>query len=158
FQSFTGSSTAGVSGGGQAGFYLETSNTLLLGGGNHIQYYCATVRNSGAFTSTVTPGTATLLNQFPNRTLLVGTVRGRIGITPDPNVLLYATGGLAYGRENINATVTVNSGGFLVENFPFNMSRTMIGYAVGGGAEWMLPANWSIKAEYLFASLRGNQQ
>jgi outer membrane immunogenic protein len=158
FQSFTGSSTAGVSGGGQAGFNWQTSNTLVLGVETDIQYYGAIVRNSGAFTSTVPPGTATLLNQFTSRTPWLGTLRGRVGITPDPNVLLYATGGLAYGRENINATVTVNSGGFLVENFPFNMSGTMIGYAVGGGAEWMLPANWSIKAEYLFASLRGNQQ
>jgi outer membrane immunogenic protein len=47
----------------------------------------------------------------------------------------------------------VNSGCALVETFPYSAKGFEFGYAFGGGAEWALNANWSIKAEYLRVSL-----
>lgn len=70
-----------------------------------------------------------------------GTVRGRLGITPlSPNLLVYGTGGFAYGevRDGWN---TVNNVG--------------TGWTAGGGVEWAFHPNWSAKVEYLYTDLSG---
>jgi outer membrane immunogenic protein len=97
-----------------------------------------------------------------------GTVRGRIGYTFAPNLLLYATGGFAYAGVNQSANMTLAAGLSVtsVGNFAFNCaaavpcfagasSRTATGGTVGGGAEYAVSNNISLKAEYLFMSLNG---
>ena len=72
----------------------------------------------------------------------LGTARGRLGYAFNDAWMLYATGGLAYGN-------TFNDNSYL-----FNSSNSMrIGYAVGGGVEYAVSRNWSIKGEYLFTDL-----
>lgn len=68
-----------------------------------------------------------------------GTVRARGGIALN-NVLLYVTGGLAYGRIE---------GDFL----GFSESRTSYGYTLGAGMEVGFTPNWSAKVEYLYLDL-----
>jgi outer membrane immunogenic protein len=72
-----------------------------------------------------------------------GTVRGRVGYAMN-NVLIFATGGLAYG------TVRAQIGGF-------TESRTSTGWTIGAGAEVGLTQNWSVKAEYLYVDLSDNR-
>jgi outer membrane immunogenic protein len=68
-----------------------------------------------------------------------GTFRLRGGYAMD-NILLYATGGFAYGRlEGERAGISEN--------------RTGTGYAVGLGMEVGLTQNWTARAEYLHMDL-----
>jgi outer membrane immunogenic protein len=68
-----------------------------------------------------------------------GTLRGRAGYAMN-NVLLYGTGGLAYG-------------GGRVELGPFSEWQSHLGWTVGAGVEVGLTPNWSAKAEYLYVRL-----
>jgi outer membrane immunogenic protein len=99
----------------------------------------------------------------------IGTVRGRVGYLFTPTMLVYATGGLAYGGVKSTTTQTqfINNtlSGFIGPlagsvSAPFASlggggvySDTRIGWTVGGGIEWMFMPNWSLKAEYLFYDL-----
>jgi outer membrane immunogenic protein len=88
-----------------------------------------------------------------------GTVRGRLGFLITDQVLLYGTGGLAYGRVQVSG----NTNAFI--SFPaqapfaspgtsvFNSSKTNVGFAVGSGIEGELWANWTWKIEYLYLDL-----
>jgi outer membrane immunogenic protein len=81
-----------------------------------------------------------------------GTVRGRLGVTVTPDLMLYGTGGLAYGRADASANWFQSNGG--VQNqAPASVSRTQIGWTAGAGAEWMFARNWSAKLEYLYIDL-----
>ena len=82
----------------------------------------------------------------------LATLRGRLGLALG-NVMLYGTGGLAYGHVTAEETVT----GFAPQGFPAEGQVTakatssdhLFGFVYGAGAEWMLDRNWTIKAEYL---------
>lgn len=68
-----------------------------------------------------------------------GTARGRVGYAVN-NMLLYATGGLAFGEVRGEA-------------FGVSESHTNVGWTLGGGAEFALNQNWSAKVEYLYVNL-----
>jgi len=114
----------------------------------------ATVTNSttfsSVFTNTVTAAGSQRIDWF-------GTLRGRLGWTPMPPLLIYATGGLAYGqvKTNVSFTGSVFDGSTLIDSASSAVTKTdtRAGWTVGGGAEWMLTPQWSIKAEYLFYDL-----
>jgi outer membrane immunogenic protein len=72
-----------------------------------------------------------------------GTLRGRGGFAMN-NILLYGTGGLAFG--NVRAEV-LN----LTEN------HATAGWTLGAGAEYGFAANWTAKAEYLYVNLNNTQ-
>ena len=82
----------------------------------------------------------------------LGTVRGRIGYASG-DLLVYATGGLAYGKvkESFSYTASVLAFPFFSANG--GGSDTQTGWTVGGGAELALDKSWSIKGEYLFYDL-----
>jgi outer membrane immunogenic protein len=88
-----------------------------------------------------------------------GTVRGRFGYAAGP-VLVYATGGLAYGEVNrygnvVGQTTTVFTGTAVFNTFAgsYSASSTRAGWTLGGGVEGQLSGNWSVKAEYLYIDL-----
>ena len=82
-----------------------------------------------------------------------GTVRGRLGITPTDRFLVYATGGLAYGHVNLATALTRTTGCAGNNCQQGSVSDTKLGWTVGGGAEWALANNWSLKGEYLYYDL-----
>ena len=74
-----------------------------------------------------------------------GTARGRVGFLPADRILLYATGGLAYGHfSGSSSTLPMNFG---------TWTSTNAGWTVGAGVESALGANWSVKLEYLYMDL-----
>jgi outer membrane immunogenic protein len=71
-----------------------------------------------------------------------GTTRGRLGFLVNPSLLLYGTGGVAYGR--------------IEESVPGVTARTpAVGWAVGAGIQYAFTPQWSIGAEYLHVELDG---
>lgn len=98
-----------------------------------------------------------------------GTVRGRAGFLVTPNLLLFATGGFAYGRVADSANYLTSFPGIVISNVPaggFGFSCTSnvtcfagsssavrTGFTAGGGAEWLLDQHWSAKIEYQFVDL-----
>ncbi|MCI0598687.1 MAG: porin family protein [Beijerinckiaceae bacterium] len=78
---------------------------------------------------------------FRIRKDIEGSVRGRAGIAWD-RVLLYATGGVAFAGIDTSYTSPVGFDGF---------SRTRVGFTVGGGIEYAVTNNWSVRAEYRFS-------
>lgn len=74
-----------------------------------------------------------------------GTARTRAGIVVD-NLLLYATGGLAYAQFDRSLTYRVP--GFLTNVFKDDGAR--IGFVVGVGTEWNLGNNWTLGSEFLY--------
>jgi len=71
----------------------------------------------------------------------LSSVRGRLGWTVRPNVLLYATAGGAFG--DVREAVDFNG----------SASGDRAGWSAGAGLEWMLVPGWSLKAEYLHYDL-----
>jgi outer membrane immunogenic protein len=96
-----------------------------------------------------------------------GTVRGRAGWLATPNLLLFGTGGFAYGKVSDSANYTFDNGGFIFFAFPpppgfsflcrggvtcfaGSSSGIRTGWTAGGGLEWLLDQHWSAKIEYQF--------
>ena len=96
-----------------------------------------------------------------------GTVRGRLGFLPTTNLLVYGTGGFAYGRVHENVTLNAQPGvNSTIAGFSFDCvsgpncffgssSRMATGWTAGGGLEYALSNNISVKGEYLYTSLGG---
>ena len=86
-----------------------------------------------------------------------GTVRGRLGLTPANGWLAYVTGGLAYGRGSLSTALTRTTGagcaGGANNCQQGSVSDTLTGWTVGGGLEWAVANNWTMKAEYLYFDL-----
>jgi outer membrane immunogenic protein len=94
-----------------------------------------------------------------------GTVRGRVGWLATPNLLLFGTGGFAYGRvaDSANVAFSSNLGLTLPSGlgfnclagscFPGSSSAIRTGWTAGGGLEWLLDQHWSAKVEYQFVDL-----
>lgn len=70
-----------------------------------------------------------------------GTVRGRLGIANN-QWLLYGTGGWAYGSTKEGLGNGIDNG-----------TDHPSGWAAGGGVEYALSPNWSLKIEYLHIDL-----
>lgn len=81
-----------------------------------------------------------------------GTTRGRVGFLATPNLLLYGTGGVAYGSvaSSWTANFPAPSNQFVAG---FNRS-TQVGWAAGAGAEWKFNHNWIVGVEYLHMELQ----
>ena len=87
-----------------------------------------------------------------------GTVRGRIGVLAAPKVLLYVTGGLAYGEVDASnddrrlqhhrpqASTARRS---RVRGGNSNSSLT-VGWTLGAGVEGVISGNWTAELEYLY--------
>lgn len=78
------------------------------------------------------------------RTPIVGTLRGRLGVTPfNPSTMVYITGGAAFASLDIGPSPT---------GAP-KVSHIGKGWAVGGGVEYAINDAWSTKLEYLYTNL-----
>jgi outer membrane immunogenic protein len=128
----------GFVGGGQAGYNWQRG-TWLFGLETDIQGS----DERGSADVCLVAGCATGTGLFTANYKLdwFGTARGRVGILPTDRVLLYATGGLAYGEVSASAPLIPNWG------------STRAGWTVGAGAEAAIDHNWSIKLEYLYMDL-----
>lgn len=77
------------------------------------------------------------------------TIRARLGLVHQDNLLFYVTGGLAYGK--LDYKFAVDDGGLI--EFSGRDSDTKFGWTVGAGLEFLRHENWSLKAEALYVDL-----
>jgi outer membrane immunogenic protein len=151
-----GSQSAGFIGGGQAGYNWQTGAFVL---GVETDFDGTTVSKS--FNSVGTPFGPTLTGIAGGDFLTVngktslswlGTTRGRVGFvaTPDNRLMIYATGGVAYGGGSTSFNAFDSGTGSFWSGSP---SSTRVGWTIGGGVEYALTNNITIKGEYLYADL-----
>jgi outer membrane immunogenic protein len=142
----------GVIGGGQVGYNWQ-AGSFVAGveadiSGSGIKGTAAPVGLQFTDGSSI-PGTFASSDQ---QLSWFGTVRGRLGATVTPDLLIYGTGGLAYGEVKGSA----NRFFAAVDQNPANFSATKTGWTAGAGAEWMFARGWSAKVEYLHIDLGGS--
>jgi outer membrane immunogenic protein len=151
----------GVIGGAQLGFNLQTAANWVFGFEADWQTFDQNADNRFPNQPYTIPPftTASVQVTSTNNILWFATLRGRIGYAWD-RWLLYATGGVAYGRVSMSGTVTdsgiVNAPGVTVifnDSLPFSAASTNTGWVAGGGIENALTDNWSWKVEYLYLDL-----
>jgi outer membrane immunogenic protein len=70
-----------------------------------------------------------------------GSVRARGGVLMSPQMLLYATGGLAWGDYNFKVAGADRA------------SEMLIGFQVGAGLEYMIAPQWTMRVEYIYTGL-----
>ena len=120
-------SDAGFVGGGQIGYNFQTG-AFVFGVETDIQYAdLGSKANWGGYSYSFNGGGSQYF----------GTVRARLGYAFD-RVLVYVTGGLAYGGLNDNWWGGDNSN---------------TGWTIGGGVEYAFTNNWTAKIEGLYVNL-----
>ncbi len=134
----------GGTGGIQAGYNWQAGNFVY---GVEVDFDALALNASRSITTQYisAPGTFFTINQSIKTDWLF-TARPRIGWASD-NWLLYVTGGLAVTDLKYGNTFS-DTFGFVFENG--SISKTKAGWVIGGGVEYGLTRNWSVKAEYLY--------
>jgi outer membrane immunogenic protein len=164
----------GIIGGGQIGYNVQTGRWVFgleldwqasgeKGGATRSNAFVVQEGDCPIF-CTFSQGTAA--TQYEAKILWFGTARGRVGYAAD-GLLLYGTGGLAYGRVKVAGTNTVTGavtecsiiGGCetnpLAAATAFDRSKVNIGWTLGAGIEGAFAQlrNWTWKLEYLYLDL-----
>jgi outer membrane immunogenic protein len=149
-----GSQSAGFLGGGQAGYNWQTGAFVL---GVETDFDGSTLskkfNNVGSpFAAATGLGGDFLTVNGKNSLTWLGTTRARLGFvaTPDNRLMIYATGGVAYGGGNSQFSVFDATHGAIFSGTP---SSSRVGWVIGGGAEYAVTNNITIKGEYLYADL-----
>jgi outer membrane immunogenic protein len=137
----------GFIGGLQAGYNVQFG-AIVAGLEADIQF--ADMKKSAGFIGAPVLGTQ-LNTSAKSEMEYLGTVRARLGFTPVDRLLVYATGGLAYGQVKTSGSVVGVQAPALAWNG--TNSDTKFGYTVGGGLEYAVTNNITIKGEYLYYDL-----
>ncbi|GGF52275.1 membrane protein [Azorhizobium oxalatiphilum] len=137
--STSSSNASGFIAGGQIGYNFQFANNVVLGLETDIQW--------SGIESDVTSASAGSVTSLNNSLDYYGTVRARLGYAFD-RVLPYVTGGFAYGKTKTEAAALDATGLSYLDG-----SETKTGWTVGGGIEYALTNNWTIKTEYNYVDL-----
>jgi outer membrane immunogenic protein len=143
----------GVVGGGQIGYNWQVQNWLLGVEGDFQGTGQRDIHSSTCPTGVCTavfvgvppillPGPA-LPVSLSQQLDWFGTARVRGGFLVSPTVLLYATGGLAYGQVDSRSTILGAT--------TSNIIRP--GWTVGAGVEGVIVGDWTARLEYLYVDL-----
>ncbi len=170
----------GFIGGGQIGYNYQAGDSIVAG--IEADFQGATAQGRQGFLGTASSilydsraghcGTAHVGCPDPVMSFVddeksihwLGTVRPRLGFLPVPTLLVYATGGLAYG--GVAAGTSISQTWAPRELPPIappttyqspgadgHFSGARVGWTIGGGLEWLFLPNWSVKVEYLHYDL-----
>ncbi|CAB4324823.1 porin family protein [Brucella sp. 6810] len=128
--------SSGFVGGVQAGYNWQLDNGFVLGA--EADFQGSTVKGDiSAHLDDLDGNAETKVEWF-------GTVRARLGYTATERLLVYGTGGLAYGKVKSSLGI---------EDWGVSSSKTKAGWTVGAGAEYAINNNWTLKSEYLYTDL-----
>jgi len=136
--------------GGHVGYNMQTGN-FVWGLEGDLSWFRLRGNAAGTFPFPSTlpggalgPPTQTFSVATSMSTDWLATFRARAGFTAG-NALFYVTGGGAVTNENLTQTVLLLSGTTLTSG----INETRLGWAAGGGIEYMFTPNWTMRAEYL---------
>jgi outer membrane immunogenic protein len=150
----------GVLYGGQIGYNSQVATTIVVG----VEADLQGISNNN---DSVTLGSVTANPNYPgfpvaqtatisSKLDYLGTLRARAGYLVTPSFLFYITGGLAYGKTELSTSITQNVNSLNLTG-PYAAAGTdslmRFGGTIGGGLEWLITQNWSVKAEYLYVGL-----
>lgn len=154
--------SSGVLGGAQIGYNYQFQPAWVAGVEADFQF--ASINGSGLTSSY---GAGFLSSSASQDIQYFGTVRARLGYLATDTLLVYATGGFAYAQLNNAVAMNVAPGGvvnligigtstncgvgFTSTCFAGSSNSLTSGWTVGGGLEYALGQNWSLKGEYLYA-------
>jgi len=132
--------------GGQVGYHWQWTPEWVFGVETDLDW--------AGINGTANAGSAAAVQRINS----LGTLRGRAGYALE-NVLLYVTGGVAYGRTELATSATLN-GGCGPVGFCGSAASTewMIGWAAGAGFDWAFLPRWSFRTEYLHFDLGSRTQ
>jgi outer membrane immunogenic protein len=136
-------SPSGFVGGGQIGYNWQVSN-FVFGAEADIVGLTGSASRNLVFVINGNPGSNVGDSAKDN---WMATVRARVGYAFD-RALLYATGGVAFANWSFNHTYSDNAAAI-----PTNVtnSTTRTGWTIGGGLEYAITNNWTVRGEYLYA-------
>jgi outer membrane immunogenic protein len=156
---------SGAIGGFQAGYNWQWKSNWIVG--IEADFDFSSVKGSASATSTLAG--ASFVTSASQNHRWFGTLRPRIGYLANSQLMIYATGGLAYGRVTDAVGIYSSTGiGLIGFGAPprdlncslginpclaGNSSRTDVGWTAGGGAEYAWTSHLSLRAEYLFVDL-----
>ena len=145
-------SSNGFIGGGQIGYNFQINKAVL---GIETDFAFSGIKGDATATGPVTSGSPPTTQDFiSTRSQSLhwfSTLRGRLGYTPDNLLLLYATGGLAFGRYEDSMRLSfLGVGG---STFAGSETLTRTGWTLGGGVEYRISGNFTAKLEYLYFDL-----
>jgi outer membrane immunogenic protein len=150
-------SNGGFIGGGQIGYNWQFNSNFVVGIEADIQGLTQSGNAGQSTTAGILPPSVLVSTISASKSIdYLGTVRGRLGWLFTPTLLVYGTGGLAYGGVNTSASIFQTAPvGFPLLGFGGTnaFSDTRVGWTAGGGLEWMFLPNWSAKVEYLYYDL-----
>ncbi|MEJ0050639.1 MAG: outer membrane beta-barrel protein [Methylovirgula sp.] len=140
----TGFHDQGVVGGGHVGYNYEIGSLGgflpgLGGTGGGIVVGIEGDVNGASYTGSDPALAGTIL--LRDRTEVDASIRGRVGVAFD-RVLIYGTGGAAFGsiRNSLDAPGLIGEA----------HETGRVGWTAGGGIEYAIDNNWSIRAEYRY--------
>jgi outer membrane immunogenic protein len=138
----------GFIGGGQVGYNWQVDRSWVLGIEADFQGSAQKGSATGCSIATCAVGSAFLTVE--QKLEWFGTLRGRVGWLVTDRVMLYGTGGLAYGHLKTNFAAGINGIGAAAAA---GSSSTQVGWTAGAGVEGAIDRNWTVKLEYLYVDL-----
>jgi outer membrane immunogenic protein len=151
---------SGFIGGGQIGYNYQFAPNWVAG--FETDFQGANIKGTASAADSaldVTSSLFTVAGTGSQKIDWFGTLRGRLGWLPVDPLLVYATGGLAYGQVQTDVSfsgVRSPSSGIIAAlngSSATSLSETRAGWTLGGGLEWMFAPRWTVKAEYLYYDL-----
>ena len=147
----------GFIGGGQIGYNFQFANNTVAGAEADIEGIAGSTSTATRATFTPVLGLAdsyTTAVGVSNKLDYFGTLRGRYGYLFTPSLLVYGTGGFAWGGTSTSVGFVASDAlGFPTVYGSSRLSTTSVGWTAGGGLEWMFAPNWTAKVEYLYYEL-----
>jgi outer membrane immunogenic protein len=153
-----GNKLSGALGGLQFGYNWQPARKWIVG--LEADFDLSDLKGSASVSD---PPGGVVVTQLSNQQLeWFGTLRGRLGYLVSDQLLVFGTGGLAYGETKASASMAIGGIGILVAGGPTSLncaanttclaasqSRLSAGWAAGGGAEYAISKNFTLRVEYL---------
>lgn len=143
--------SGGFFGGGQIGYNHQFDNNVVLGIEADFQWSGIEGRLAGDALLNDNGNVTTASFDAGSEVRWFGTIRGRLGYAWD-RVLLYGTGGAAYGKVRSHGEFNV-VGPLGAFGGAVDTSSTQWGWTAGAGLEYALSPSWTFKTEYLYVDL-----
>lgn len=132
-------------GGGQLGYNFQTG-PLVLGVETDINYADLKVTRKDNATGQFAPYANQRLSWF-------GTVRPRLGVLATERLMVFGTGGFAYGK------VRTEAGGDRIPGVSTSSTSSVRpGWTLGGGLEYAVTDNISVRGDYAYVDLDGKSK